>query len=240
MPRNISDRFRTARQRRAAIAKTTPRAYLGLASRIPRGRRSGTTQQAIRTGGYANPSRMGEMKYIDLSNTLTTSIGAAGFSAANLLNGVVQGSDATTRIGRKIIMRSMLIRMKQRLQATTTGGCAIRVLCVYDKQANATAPAITDILLADDFNAPNNLNNRDRFVTLFDKVLEPLSVAGNVESGIVQYNPINLETMFNSGNAGTVGDITSGSVYLFAAQSGQALVAAPTVIFRSRIRFVDN
>lgn len=234
MPRNTSEKFKTAKQR-AGKSKGVRKSVNATVQRS-----NSIVQQAIRTGGYANPSRMGEMKYIDLSNTLTTGIAASGFSAANLLNGVVQGSDATTRIGRKIVLRSMLVRMKQRLQTTTTGGCSIRVLCVYDKQTNATAPAITDILLADDFNSPNNLNNRDRFVTLFDKVLEPLSAAGNVETGYVQFNPINLETMFNSGNAGTVGDITSGSVYLFAAQSGQAAVAAPTVVFRSRIRFVDN
>lgn len=196
---------------------------------------------APRSGGYANPARMGEMKFSDVSNTLTTGIGGAGFSAANLLNGLVKGSEATNRIGQKIVMRSLLIRAKQRLQPTTTGGCSIRLLCVYDKQTNATAPLITDILLADDFNSPNNLNNRERFVTMFDKVLEPLSVAGNVETGIVQFNPINMDTMFNSaGNAGTVGDITTGSLYLFAAQSGTAAVAAPTVIFRSRLRFIDN
>ena len=77
----------------------------------------------------------------------------------------------------------------------------------------ATAPVITDILLANDFTSPNNLSNRDRFVTLSDYVTEQLSTASNLSDTGVIRKGLNLETMFNAGSAGTIGDITSGSVY---------------------------
>ena len=50
---------------------------------------------------------------------------------------------------------------------------------------------------------------------------------------------LNLETMFNAGSAGTIADITSGSVYMFIAQSGGITTTAPTLSYRSRIRYTD-
>jgi len=199
----------------------------------------GTNQQAMRTGGWANPARGGELKFVDVSvpalNIPTTAVWTTG----QLLNGLVPGSAATERIGRKVTMKSFLIRYTISLASTTTFGSPFRILVVYDKQANATAPAITDILLADAFNAPNNLSNRDRFVTIFDRITEGLSVQGDFAMADVLFKRSNLEVMFNAGNAGTIGDITSGSVYLFACQTGSAASTAPVMIYRSRIRYTD-
>jgi len=205
---------------------------------IPRGL-SGTSQQAMRTGGWADPVRGGEMKFVDVSVSAATAIGAATFSAAQLLNGIQQGSDATNRVGRKINLKSLYLRYNFSLSATSTNGGTCRILVVYDKQANAAAPAITDILLADAFTSPNNLSNRDRFVTLVDHVTPSIGTAANWAVADVCYRKINLETMFNSGNAGTIGDITSGSVYCFYAQSGAIGTAAPALTYRARIKFTD-
>ena len=112
-------------------------------------------------------------------------------------------------------------------------------MVVYDKQANATAPAITDVLVVDSFIGQNNLNNRDRFVVLCDYLSEPIGANGNTSVGGVIYKSLNMETMFNSGNAGTVADITSGSVYLFVAQTGGIGVVNPTFNWRARVRFTD-
>ena len=204
-------------------------------------RLSGTTQQALRTGGWANPSRGGELKYIDVgSNTQTLTAGVFTFSAGALLNGCIQGSDATNRIGRKIVIKSLLLRGDVRLSTTSVGGSPVRILVVYDKQANATAPAITDILDVDAYTGRMNLNNRDRFVILMDFITDPISINGNFCQNVKIYKKCNLESVFNSGNAGTVGDITSGSIYLFAAQTGNITTANASFVFRSRIRFLDS
>jgi len=200
---------------------------------------SGTTQQAMRTGGWADPSRNSEVKFIDSQAGIGLSIGAVTFASAQLLNGCASGSTATTRIGRKINLKSLYIRYKFEIAATTTLGGTCRILVVYDKQANATAPAITDILFEDKHLSPNNLSNRDRFVTLVDHVTDPIGVNANASVAGVIYRKINLETMFNTGSAGTIGDITSGSVYLFAAQSGIMGVASPTLTYLARVKFTD-
>ena len=184
--------------------------------------------------------RGGELKFVDVNTAVAVGgAGVATFGTGVLLNGLANGSDASSRIGRKINMKSIYIRWSLLFGASGIGGGAVRVLVVYDKQANATAPAITDILLANDFTSPNNLSNRDRFVTLCDYVTENISLNNMLSDTGVIRKSLNLETMFNAGSAGTIGDITSGSVYLFIAQSGGLSTTAPVFTYRSRIRYTD-
>lgn len=205
-----------------------------------RGRRmSAVKRQSIRTGGWHNPSRGGELKFIDNGASTALTFGVATFVTPILLNGCAPGSDATNRIGRKINMKSVYVRAVLSLGATTTVGSPVRMIIFYDKQANAFAPNVTDLLSADDFTRPNNLNNRDRFVVICDQVTAVASVAGDPVATIEVYKKINLETIFNAGTAGTVGDMTSGSLWLTFAQTGQAGTANAQFKWYSRVRFDD-
>lgn len=202
-------------------------------------------RQSIRTGGWANPVSGAELKFTDVSvSGQALGLGTNTFTTPGptfLLNGLVPDSTATGRIGRKIVMKSLYVRWTVNMAATSTLGAPCRIIVVYDKQANAQAPATADVLVADSFLSPNNLSNRDRFVILADEVTEPIGVATGVytASGVI-FKKLNLETMYNAGNAGTIGDITSGSVYILAAQAGAIGTAAPIWSFRSRIRYTDN
>ena len=200
--------------------------------------RNSITAQSVRVGGYAYPSRQGELKFLDVNSAIAVGGAAAStFGAGVLLNGLANGNDASSRIGRKVTIKSLYLRWSQLFIAGAGGAGSIRVLIVYDKQANAAAPSITDILLANDFHSPNNLSNRDRFVTICDVLTDPISTSGD-QSGCGAFKKsLNLETMFNTGSAGTVADITTGSIYMFIAQSGGITTTAPTFTYRSRIRF---
>lgn len=207
------------------------------------GPRSSTVRQAKRTGGWANPSRGGELKFTDTTATNAITFGVATFNApgpTTLLNGLVPDSTATGRIGRKIVMKSLYFRYFASLAATSTGGSPMRFIIVYDKQANAQAPGVTDLLLANDFLSPNNLSNRDRFVVLVDQTTDPIGTGSNYSVSGTVFKRINLETMFNAGTAGTIGDITSGSVYMIVAQNGFIGTANCTFQWRCRIRYDDN
>lgn len=203
-------------------------------------------RQSIRTGGWANPSRMGagELKFLDVDGvTSATSIPLSNDfttpGATFLLNGLVPGSGASNRIGRKVTIKSLYIRCTIQLATTSVRGGNVRMMVVYDKQANATAPAVTDILLDDSFYSANNLSNRDRFVTLVDTVSEPIGTATVYGQSMVVHKKLNLETMYNAGAAGTIGDITSGSIYIMFAQSGTIGTGNPTATWTSRIRYTD-
>jgi len=201
-------------------------------------RLSAVSQQALRVGGWASPSRMGELKFTDV-NTVATVPTSPNFAGGILLNGLVPGSLATQRIGRKIVLKSLLMRYRGNIATTSVGGGVVRMMIIYDKQANATAPTILDILERDDFTSPNNLSNRDRFVTLCDHMSPAVSQNGDQSIASVVYKPLNLETMFNDGVAGTVGDITSGSIYFFYAQTSGITVTGPNFEWDFRVRYAD-
>jgi len=209
------------------------------------GPRSGTTRQAKRTGGWSNPVSGSELKFKDTTLTNTAlGLASASFTTPGptfLLNGLVPDSTATGRIGRKVVLKSLLIRWSVSMAATSTLGAPVRVIVFYDKQANAAAPAVTDVLVTDSFFAPNNLSNRDRFVTISDQYSEPIGTSTGVyvSAGNIYKKNLNLETMYNAGTAGTIGDITSGSLYIMIAQEGRIAVAAPLFSMYARIRYQD-
>lgn len=221
--------------------KKTPKLTIVPFPKTAMGRRLGSTNQmALRTGGWANPSRGGELKFVDVDADQNAAFTTGAFSAGALLNGINTGTTATTRIGRKVTIKSILIRWSIRLSSTTTEGSPVRILVVYDRQSNAQAPAITDILLQDEFHQPNNLSNRDRFITIFDLVTEPVSVTGEYCRAGVLYKSLNLEQMFNAIAGGTIGDISSGAIYVFVAAVPSAIgVANIGVGIQNRIRFTD-
>lgn len=205
---------------------------------------SSTSRQAMRVGAWAGRFTQGpEMKFKDTNAATSLAVSAATFStpaAALLLNGLVPDSTATGRIGRKILLKSIYLRWTSAMQASSTLGACVRTIIFYDKQANTAAPAVTDVLLADDFHSPNNLSNRDRFVTLLDDVSTPISSINEFVASNQAFKKLNMETMFNAGTAGTIADITSGSIYIMFAQSGAVGTAAPIVTWRARIRYTDN
>lgn len=178
-----------------------------------------------------------ERKFIDTATTHVITAGAITMNTGILLNACVQGTTATTRIGRKIRMKSIFIRAEARMNSLSTGGGDIRLLVIYDKQTNAALATSTDVLQANDFVSPNNLANKDRFVTIMDKYMH--IDTNNFGCSAMWYKKIDLETMFNNGNAGTITDITTGSIIIFVGQMGGVLTNAAQLRTYSRIRYDD-
>lgn len=175
-----------------------------------------------------------ELKSTDTTNNSTLASGAAGaWSTAVLLNGTSQGVGNFQRIGRKMIMKSLLVRAKM-FTAQNPG----RLLVVYDKQPNAVAPAITDIVNADGISSTTNLNQADRFVILADELIDPGNFLGGAGSYChipTIYRKFNLETVFGN-TGGAIADINSGSVYMF----WVAGAATDIITYSTRIRYIDN
>lgn len=205
-------------------------------------------QQTIRVGGWASPSLGGELKFKDTNLSYVFPSGSTVFSAATLLNGIAPGSDATSRIGRKVTIKSLLLRWTTGFTAAANapdadGGFNTRILVVYDKQPNANTAAITDVLKEDFFSSVTNLDNRDRFVILMDKITPPASMGGDLQTSGKKFIRLNNEEVFNAGTAGTIGDITTGSILLFVAQSGGGTYSTGNAMGfngRARIRYQDN
>lgn len=162
----------------------------------------------------------GEFKAID--TTTNGDLNTTGTIA--LVNGCARGDDINARIGREIVMRSVQIEIDA--QSTDTTGIAQegRILLVYDRQANGAAPTFANVLAATGASlpiSPRNLENRRRFKILMDKkfVLGPqgattTALGGQSVKHFKFYRRLRHPVTFNSGNAGTIADITSGSLYL--------------------------
>ncbi|AUM61808.1 capsid [uncultured virus] len=223
------------------------------AAKIIRGKSSGFSGP-VRTGGffgnYSQFSGRGgtsrELKFIDVTigNTNVTNTGTV-----SLLNGVAQGTDFTNRIGRKIIMTSILwnFELHPNPNASNPLGETIRNMIIYDAQPNSGSfPVATDILAAATPTSPMNLNNRDRFKVIFDKritmhpctydVVPNLSAGAPVVKFMSKYKKCKLDVIF-SGTGNTLGSIQTGSlIHLVLTDGNQTSTLNQT----TRIRFFDS
>lgn len=217
------------------------------AAQLLRKRMVGAPRAPLRTGGfYGLYNRRGreELKVID------SGAGSGNFSNTGilvLLNGVSQGTDYTNRIGRKIILKSLLFRLTVVPNNSSAGlavGDIARMVILYDCQTNAATPAVTDVLNLADFNEPMNLNNRDRFKVLSDKFITigaatytagALTAGSPVPKQIKIYKKMNMEQIFGA-TGNTVGSIQTGAIWVLFISQG---ASASTYLYNSRIRFID-
>jgi len=208
-----------------------------------------STRAPLRTGGwYGGYTRRGrdELKTVDVTPASANLSVTAGFV---LLNGVAQGTDFTNRIGRKTHMKSIYLRFSlyPNNANSAPGGDFVRVIVFYDCQSNATAPVVGDVLqFSTSYLSPLNLNNRDRFKILHDKVISMnanvytatvLTAGDPVNKNWKMYRKINLDTVFGD-TAATIGSIQTGSIYLMYMSAGATSFS--TLGYTSRIRFIDS
>lgn len=158
-----------------------------------------------------------------------------------LLNGCTRGTDIGNRVGREIMMKS--IQMRFVVYADSAGiNQTWHLAVVYDKQPNGVALAYTDVFRTGSGTAAlRNLENRKRFRILKDwyECLSP--VASDDSMKVYQwYAKCHLPVQFNSGDAGTIADIQTGSLYLVYMGSADAGTADCQMGGQVRVRFTDS
>lgn len=196
-----------------------------------------------------------ERKFYDIDSGTVRANTTGAFS---LLSVPVLGSDFTNRIGRKILNKSLYIRGRVTITSAVTGavntiGCQqARMIIVVDNQPNGAAPATTDLLKQSLVESQLNANNRDRFKVIKDKtfIFEPyinVTTATQAQSAVNRasydikcYKKLNVETIFNGTNGGTIGDVNSGAIYMFWIGSNIAGGSDVSAILTTRIRFDDS
>lgn len=162
--------------------------------------------------------------------------------AVVLVNGLVPGTSASTRVGNNVECRTFEMRFVN-YATTATGIDQIhRVLLVRDSQTNGATPGLTDILTDDTIYGLRNLANRKRFKILFDhtSVLNAIGEPGaqTFTHKYVKFRkPIRVE--YNTGTAGTVADITSNGLFLLFIGNVNSGTAAGTTKYTFRLRYTD-
>lgn len=175
-----------------------------------------------------------EVNFLDTD--IAASLAASGTATIKLLNGMQTGTTASTRVGRKIKITSIQVRANCKVGIPAAGGTVdsymgrVAFAIVYDKQSNGVAPAWLDVFdnsstttTSNPF-AMRNMSNAERFVVLYYKYGDLAVNQATTTNGAGQatevtqldldcYRKVNLETQFNAGNAGTIADIATGSLY---------------------------
>lgn len=179
-----------------------------------------------------------ERKFVDV----TQNVDANTTGGIQLLNGVVPGTAATQRIGRMIHLKALELYVLSKVTLTTGVDQFFRLLAVFDKQTNGAALAITDVLESVGTVSHRNLSYIDRFDILYDSTFH-LNASAEPDSQKVTRVNIPLRgkiTRYNTGTAGTVADITHGSLYFIVIGSEEPGVSDGNAAVVSRVIFTDE
>jgi len=220
-------------------------------------RRKTAMYQRVRTGGIAPwtvRSNTGPLNMIDTQLSAASMLLLPGAMNIMLLNGTVPGDLIQNRHSRTIKMSSLYCNFIIAPQSATTV-CNYRIFIVYDSQANGVNPAYNDIFLDSAAvgaingtvacQMPRNPSNMDRFKVLW-------SYTGRCDGSNTQYTgPVHqrtilkkfiklkgLETKYNTGVAGTIGDIQTGSLLLCFGTDTATALAMPVLNCAIRLNFL--
>ncbi len=187
-----------------------------------------------------------EKKFFDTTVADNTAVAATGTIVSSSLCLVPDGTTESERVGRRLTISSIHMRINIRLPTTTSPNDAldvIRFILYHDKQANKLTATVALILETANYRSWNNLNNSKRFHILKDKFIT-INNSGGSNSNLPQYPRQNR--MFNihencnididyDGITGALTEITSSNVgVLCISNNGESAVG-----YIARIRFTD-
>jgi len=203
----------------------------------------------------------GEIKSVDIPSS---SFGLSTTAVITPINLISAGSSYFNRIGRKITLKSLHVKLFLDNLRTTASADYLRIMVVYDGQSNGSLPSISDIIQDTDQTGTNatysssstNLNNRDRFRVLADWRLVPptcTNTAGVITnlSAIDPVQPLmdleryiklkGLSTQYKADSSpAVIGDIATGALLLVT----YGRVASGSEGWRAlgslRLRYTDN
>jgi hypothetical protein len=174
-----------------------------------------------------------EDKYLD-----TTSSAASSSSWQYVLcNAISQGVTPSTRIGQSIKCVGIELRYTILCATASTAFQTVRLMLFVDKQPNAANPGATDVYGAGVL-LPRTVGYLDRFKVIHEITMafSPISNNGIMTGSFIHKQDFHQE--FNTGNAGTIADITRNSLFVGYYTDQGANQA--TVSFTCRYVYVDN
>lgn len=165
-----------------------------------------------------------------------------------LINGVAEGNENTNRAGRQFKIVSIMAKgyVTGASASGPAGATPIRQLVVYDKQTNGAAPVIGDVLVNGDVAGQLNMDNKNRFVVLWDEIWQPPGIplgtngAGAAYWSVNKWRKVNLPVL-NKGTTAAVASIATGSIYVFSIGAFAANATHnPVSQINYRIKFTDD
>ena len=197
---------------------------------------------AARRAGYGK-----EKKLLDTNLALAGPISTATASNADsfTLNLVQTGSGYFNRVGRKIYMKSLRIKLvanfRSAINTNNIQEASLRCVVVYDERPSGVVPQFDQIFGRTDQTGaetvavydPPRPDNLQRFRVVHDCVMTPRSVANNsAATGSYTQNHVydkyiklpGLETTYSGdSNPMTIADVSTGALYIFFRQLTQSV-----------------
>lgn len=179
-------------------------------------------------------------------DTAFASYAADTTGTITLVNPVPQGVTTTTRIGKRVLNKSLQVQGIATPGTTAAIGQWAFVL-VYDRRPQGALPAITDIFNSVSPNSFLNDTNANRF-----KILKRIEycysgISGGTDSSVVQsvdfyyrFPEKFASTSYKALGTGAIADIDEGAYYLVTMGGNAPGVTAATVQWGARLRFYDQ
>lgn len=187
-------------------------------------------KRAMKTALYVKSLINVEKKAYDLSaqTPVTSSTGSITNLAPITQDDTITGRDGNTIKLKSVYFKAVLLRHDS---STST----YFRMCIFIDRANNdnTTPTITDILDTSSYLSALNLNNRKRFLVLFDKLVTLDSLTKKTKAFNI-YKKLDFKTVFADNSAIP----SSNGLYLLCLSSESSY--APSLVFTSRVRFLDN
>jgi len=233
-----------------ARTKRPPRKSVKRTRKFNRGAPVGLRSNGLRR--YTQRLGAPDKKYLDKVFAAAT-VPAAGGVTDCLLLGLIAGNTDNSRVGNHLTMTNISIHGEVYVESDAgfvvsdaTAFDDVRIIVVYDKQSNGTAPAITDVLNTADINSFRNMNQLDRFIVLKDKRMSlhtnltfegSTSVRNAIMPSIFKFNKkVALPVDFADATTATIANIKTGGLFVMAiSRNGLAATHLTT-----RVKFLDN
>jgi len=253
MSRTLGKRKLTLDERFSKLARGMPVASrsanaANIIMRVP-GLRGYARTGGKYTGRYARQyGRDGpEVKFFDTTHSFTCDT-TGEVPATGQLNLIPQGITESTRVGRKITIKSINMRLLVQPNTTVWIGSIVRLMLVQDTQCNGDAATYSGqdgVLETDTVQAFRNLENTHRFIVHKDWYFPLTPKAGvvgafNVEARTLTFNkkchiPIDFDS---SATTGVLDTIRSNNLFLLARSSMDDDIVQVQGV--TRLRYTDN
>lgn len=192
-----------------------------------------------------------EKKFHDVAET--AAVGESASPSIKILNAIPQGDTGESRDGDQAKLTDILIRADLQSHQSASTPTRWRAMLFLDKQHDGTAPTVAELLqdASNDAYAQLsglNMDNKMRFRILktWDGILEVPGVGSRQIKRIEFYHKFSDPKRKNdngirvrySGTGSTISDISSNPIYFYMFQTQST--NQPTLVFYSRVRYVDN
>lgn len=201
----------------------------------------------VRSNYYRSMYSGTEYKFID-TPTADNIIIDTGEVLQDSVVEVDQGTGEEQRIGRKITVKKISMRLKIELPTTSNPNSSsdiTRIVIVQDRQCNGTALTWTDVFEDANVFSFMNLSNKNRFRILFDKAYATNSSAGSFDGTNDQFGSFYISDQWHkklnipieySGTGSAIADITSNNIALIACSENAVARFEGNI----RVRYTDS